>query len=84
MLVKFLKDNTSTEQPIRRIPYHTEQKVLKEVYRLLLLYMIEKPDEPTAWLNQVVVVAKPASRKIRISRDMRQANRAVMSSEKDK
>ena len=65
------------QQPIRRIPYHTKQKVSDKIQRLLSLDIIEKVEGPTTWLNPVVVAPKPNG-KIRLCVDMRQANRAVI------
>ena len=46
------------QQQIRRIPYHTREKVTKEIQRLLKLDIIEKVDGPTTWINPIVPVVK--------------------------
>ena len=38
---------TPVQQPIRRIPYHTKEKVSSELKRLLELDIIEKKHEPS-------------------------------------
>lgn len=69
---------TPVQQPIRRIPWHTRQKVSEEVKRLQKLDIIEKHDGPTTWLNPVVVVPRKSSSQIRLCLDMRKANTAVI------
>ena len=46
------------QQQIRRILYHTQEKVTKEVKRLLKLDIIEKVDGPTTWISPIVPVVK--------------------------
>ena len=65
------------QELIRRIPYHTKQKVSDEINRLLSLDIFGKVEGPTTWLNPVVAAPKPNG-KIRICLDMPQANRAVI------
>ena len=65
------------QQPVRRVPYHTKEKISAELSRLLKLDIIEKIDGPTTWLNPIVAVPK-SSGKIRICLDMRQANKAII------
>ena len=38
---------TPVQQPIRRIPYHTKEKVSSELKRFLELDIIEKKHEPS-------------------------------------
>ena len=71
------KDVTPIQQPIRRIPFHTQQKVSEELIRLQSLDIIEPVDGPTTWLNPVVVVPK-SNGKTRLCLDMRKANTAVI------
>ena len=65
------------QELIRRIPYHTKQKVSDEINRLLSLDIIGKVEGPTTWLNPVVAAPKPNG-KIRLCLDMPQPNRAVI------
>ena len=46
------------QQPIRRIPFHTKEKVSAELQRLRDIDIIEKVDEPTTWLNPIVPVKR--------------------------
>ena len=58
------------QQPIRRIPYHTKEKVSSELKRPPELDVIEKIHEPTTWLSPVVPVQKSNGR-TRLCLDMR-------------
>ena len=64
------------QQPIRRTPFHTKQKIEDEINRLQSLDIIEKVNGPTTWLNPVVAVPKSNGR-IRLCLDMREANKAI-------
>ena len=68
---------TPVQQPIRRIPFHTKEKVSSELKRLLELDIIEKVDEPTTWLSPVVPVRK-SNGGTRLCLDMRQVNQAII------
>ena len=70
------KNITPIQQPIRRVPFHTKEKLSAEIKRLLSQDIIEKVDGPTTWLNPIVIVPK-ATGNIRMCVDMRQANLAV-------
>ena len=63
-----------TQQPIRNFPYHTKQNVSLQ---LLSLDIIERV-EGTTWLNPIAVVPKPASYKMSLCLNMREANRAII------
>ena len=65
------------QQPVRRVPYHTKEKISTELSQLLKLDIIEKLYGITTWLNPTVVVPK-SSGKIRLCLDMRQANKAII------
>jgi len=67
---------TPIQQPIRRVPYHTRQKVEQELERLQSLDIIEPVSGPTSWLNPFVPVPK-SDGNIRLCLDMRQANQAI-------
>jgi len=53
------------QQPIRRVPWHTRQKVKQELKRLMKLDIVEKVNEPTTWVNPYVVVPRKSSNQIR-------------------
>jgi len=66
------------QQPIRRVPWHTRQKVKQELKRLMKLDIVEKVNEPTTWLNPYVVVPRKSSNQIRLCLDMRKPTEAVI------
>jgi len=66
------------QQLVRRVPWHTRQKVEKELTRLQELDILEKVNEPTTWLNPYVVVPNKPGDQIRLCLDMRQANKAII------
>uniref|UniRef100_A0A7M5UIV2 CCHC-type domain-containing protein n=1 Tax=Clytia hemisphaerica TaxID=252671 RepID=A0A7M5UIV2_9CNID len=74
------QDMTPVQQPIRRVPWHTRQRVDEEIQRLLDSDIIEEipTNEPTSWLNPYVVVPKKDPSQIRFCLDMRQANKAIV------
>jgi len=75
------QDMTPVQQPIRRVPWHTRQRVDEEIQRLLDSDTIEEvptTNEPTSWLNPYVVVPKKDPSQIRFCLDMRQANKAII------
>jgi len=57
---------TPIQQPIRRIPFHTQQKVDNELLMLVGSRHIEPVTDPTTWLNPIVPVPK-ADGSIRLS-----------------
>ena len=68
---------TPVQQLFRRIPFHTREKLSKELERLKKLDIIEPVDGPTSWVNPVVVVSR-ANGKVRLCLDMRKANNAII------
>ena len=62
-------------QPLRSIPFSRRQKVTEKLKQLEELYVIEKVNEPTNWVNPLVVLEKHNG-DIRICVDMKQANRS--------
>ena len=61
----------------RRIPFHLrEEKVEKEIQRLLEADVIERVDEPTGWVSPVVIGNKPNG-DIRLCVDMTEPNKAI-------
>ena len=67
---------TPVQQPIRRLSFHTKQKVSDELQQLQKLDIIEPAPGKTTLLNPVVPVFKPNG-KIRICLDMQKANVAI-------
>eukprot|EP00111_Clytia_hemisphaerica_P010127 TCONS_00029605-protein len=68
---------TPVQQPIRRIPFHSREKIENELERLIKLDIIEPVDGPTTWLNPVVAGSRKNG-KIRLCVDMRKANEAII------
>lgn len=65
------------QQPVRRLPFHTRQKVSDEIDRLLDLNIIEPATGPTTWVSPIVPVLK-SNNKIRLCLDMRRPNEAII------
>ena len=65
------------QQPIRRLPYHTRQKVTDEINRLKELDIIEPVNGPTTWVSPIVPVPKPNG-KTRLCLDMRRPNESII------
>ena len=63
-------------QPPRKIPVALRDKVRDELTRMESLGVIVKQDEPTPWVNSMVVVNKGS--KIRICIDPKDLNNAIM------
>ena len=64
-------------QPLRRIPYHLRDKVEQKLQELESYDIIEKVEEPSNWMRQVVVVPK-VNGDIQLCVDMRRANETVI------
>lgn len=52
------KRNTNS-QPVRRIPNALKEKVNNEPQRMLKMNIIALVEEPSDWINSMVVVEKP-------------------------
>ena len=65
-------------QPQRRIPYHSRDKLEKELQKLVKEDIIEKvpENEQAEWVSPVVIVPKKNDA-IRLCIDMRVANKAI-------
>ena len=66
------------QQPVRRIPFHTRQKVSAELKRLLKLDIIEPVNGPTTWITPIVTVPKPKNDSLRLCLDMRRPNLSIL------
>ena len=65
-------------QTARRLPFHMRKSIDKALDELEENGIIEEATGPTPWVNPLVVVPKPHNPKeLRLSVDMRQANRAI-------
>jgi len=66
-------------QPHRRIPFHLQKMVEKEIQILLEQDIIEPVEGPTEWISPIVTPIKPNDpSKIRLCVDMRAANEAIL------
>ncbi|XP_046568676.1 uncharacterized protein K02A2.6-like [Haliotis rubra] len=62
---------------MRRVPFGLHGKLESKVQELIAKDIIEAVEEPTPWVNPVVIVPK-ASGDIRLCLDMRRANEAIL------
>ena len=60
----------------RRVPYAIKDKVKEELDRMVQLEVIEKVNEPTDWVNSIVVAEKPNG-KLRLCLDPKDLNKAI-------
>ncbi|KAI8511852.1 hypothetical protein Bbelb_109520 [Branchiostoma belcheri] len=63
--------------PTRRIPVSLRDPLKAELDRMERLGVIRKVDEPTDWVNSLVVVEKPRTVKLRVCLDPRDLNKAI-------
>ncbi|KAI8506223.1 hypothetical protein Bbelb_156500 [Branchiostoma belcheri] len=63
--------------PPRRIPVSLRDPLKAELDRMERLGVIRKVDEPTDWVNSLVVVEKPRTGKLRVCLDPRDLNKAI-------
>ncbi|XP_046544509.1 uncharacterized protein K02A2.6-like [Haliotis rubra] len=61
----------------RNVPVALRNKVKEEIERMENIGVLIKVDEPTPWVNFMVVVEKPKSNKVRICLDPKELNKAV-------
>ena len=62
--------------PPRRIPFMLKEKVRLELNRMERLEIITKVEEPTEWVNSIVIVEKPNG-SVRICLDPKNLNEAI-------
>lgn len=65
------------QQSYRRVPFALEEKVADKLKYLLDQDIIERVQEPSAWVSPIVPVLKDSG-EIRLCVDMRRANQAVL------
>lgn len=65
------------QQSYRRVPFALEEKVADKLRYLLDQDIIERVQEPSAWVSPIVPVLKDSG-EIRLCVDMRRANQAVL------
>ena len=72
-----IKENfTLIVTPVERIPHALKPKVEKELKRRVDIDIKEHVDEPTYWVNGLVVVEK-SNGNLRICLELRQLNQAI-------
>ena len=64
-------------QPHRRVPFHVRKQLEEQLEKDEQQGVIERVDGPTPWVSPIVVAPKRESGKVRVSIDMRQANKAI-------
>lgn len=65
------------QQPYRRAPFALESKISEKLQSLLDRDIIEKVNQPSAWVSPIVPVLKDNG-EIRLCVDMRRVNKAVL------
>ena len=70
------EENKPVVHPPRRVPVTLRPKIKEELQRTERLEVIEKVQEPTEWVNSMVVIRKPNG-KLRICIDPRDLNKVV-------
>ena len=63
--------------PPRRIPQALHSRVKDELDRMEKLEIVAKADEPTDWVNSIVIVEKPQSKSLCICIDPKSLNSAI-------
>ncbi|CAI6372162.1 unnamed protein product [Macrosiphum euphorbiae] len=63
-------------KPPHRVPIKVKEKLKEELSRLTELGIISKINEPTSWVNKIVIVEKPNG-SIRICLDPKDLNMAI-------
>ena len=61
----------------RRVPHSLRENLKKELNRMETADVISKVTEPTDWVNSLVIVEKPETRKMRVCLDPRDLNNAI-------
>ena len=74
--IQLKEDAVPVVHPPRRVPYAIKDKVKEELDRMVKLEVIEKVDEPTDWVNSIVVAEKPNG-KLRLCLDPKDLNNAI-------
>ena len=68
---------TPVVSPSRNQPAAIRGRLKETLDEMEAMDVIRKVDEPTAWVNSLVVVEKPKSRKLRVCLDPRPLNKAI-------
>ena len=64
--------------PPRNQPVALKSRIKEELDRMEQTKVIKKVEEPTDWVNAMVVVEKPCTKKLRICLDPRPLNKAIL------
>uniref|UniRef100_A0A1Y1NHV7 RNA-directed DNA polymerase n=3 Tax=Photinus pyralis TaxID=7054 RepID=A0A1Y1NHV7_PHOPY len=75
--IKLKEGSIPTSKPPHRVPIKIQPQLEAELQKLVRLDIISKVDNPTAWVNRLVVVEKPTG-DIRICLDPRELNEAIV------
>ncbi|XP_015375894.1 PREDICTED: uncharacterized protein K02A2.6-like, partial [Diuraphis noxia] len=74
--IKLKENHTPVSKPPHRVPIKVKEKLREELSRLTELGIISKINEPTSWVNKIVIVEKPNG-SIRICLDPKDLNMAI-------
>lgn len=74
--IKIDKQITPVIHPCRKVPFALQDKLKEELDRMESLEVVKKIDEPTEWVNSLVIVEKKNG-KLRICLDPRNLNKAI-------
>lgn len=71
------EDVTPVVDSPRKIPFFLNDALKCELQRMVHMGVITKMEEPTEWVNSIVLVSKP-NRQIRLCLDPRNLNKAIL------
>ena len=75
--IRLKPESKPVVNPVRRIPFALKDAVTEELRRMERLKVIKQVDEPTEWVNSMVVVNRNDG-KLRICLDPTELNQFVM------
>ncbi|XP_041349296.1 uncharacterized protein K02A2.6-like [Gigantopelta aegis] len=75
--IKLHNDAIPVVEPCRKVPFALYDKLKAELHKMEDMKVIEKIEEPTEWVNSLVVVHK-ANGKLRVCMDPRNLNKAIL------
>ena len=74
--IKLQDDAQPVVEPCRKVPFAQHEELKKELERMESLNVIQRVEEPTEWVNSMVIVTKPNGN-LRICLDPRNLNKAI-------
>ena len=76
--IKIKEDAIPVIHPPRRIPLALRGRLKTELQRLKNIGVITAVDEPTEWVNSIVIVEKPRSGELRVCLDPKDLNKVIL------